>query len=148
MLKPLRLLLLASLVPLFVFSASAPKTLTFYTIDVEGGKSVLVVSPSGESMLIDAGWAAVGNRESSTRQVIAALKGAGLKQLDYLVISHFDVDHLGDVPALAERFPIRHIMDHGRSSFLPAPRISKPATVSTSVAALYTVRLLPQTEYT
>jgi beta-lactamase superfamily II metal-dependent hydrolase len=107
------------LTALFVFGGPAAKTLTFYTIDVEGGKSVLVVSPSGESMLFDAGWAAVGNRESSTMQIIAALKGAGLKQLDYLVISHFDVDHLGDVPALAERFPIRHIMDHGQIQFPP-----------------------------
>jgi hypothetical protein len=40
-----------------------------------------------------------------------------LKQLDYLVISHFDVDHIGDVPALAARFPIRHVMDHGQIQF-------------------------------
>ncbi|MDR3698440.1 MAG: MBL fold metallo-hydrolase [Candidatus Sulfopaludibacter sp.] len=105
----LKLLLLTSLV---VMGASA-KTLTFYTIDVEGGKSVLVVSPSGESMLFDAGWPGSGNREASNERIVAALRGAGLKQLDYLVISHFDIDHLGDVPALAARFPIRHIMDHG-----------------------------------
>jgi len=119
MLKLFRLLLLASLMPIFGLSASAPKTLTFYTIDVEGGKSVLVISPSGESMLFDAGWSAARNRESSTGRIVAALKGAGLKQLDYLVISHFDVDHLGDVPALAEQFPIRHIMDHGQIQFPP-----------------------------
>jgi competence protein ComEC len=107
-------LVLASMTPLFLFSAPPSKTLTFYTIDVEGGKSVLVVSPSGESMLFDAGWPSAGNREASTAQIVRALKGAGLKQLDYLVISHFDVDHLGDVPALAEQFPIRHIMDHGQ----------------------------------
>jgi len=110
MLKLFRLLLLASLMPIFGLSASAPKTLTFYTIDVEGGKSVLVIFPSGESMLFDAGWSAAGNRESSTGRIVAALKGTGLKQLDYLVISHFDVDHLEDVPALAERFPIHHIV--------------------------------------
>jgi beta-lactamase superfamily II metal-dependent hydrolase len=117
MLNSLKQLVLASVMPLFAFGGPASKTLTFYTIDVEGGKSVLVVSPSGESMLFDAGWSAAGNRESSTGQIVAALKGAGLKQLDYLVISHFDVDHLGDVPALAERFPIRHIMDHGQIQF-------------------------------
>lgn len=119
MLKSLKHLVLASLIPLVVFGGPASKTLTFYTIDVEGGKAVLVVSPSGESMLFDAGWSAAGNRESSTGRIVAALKGAGLKQLDYLVISHFDVDHLGDVPALAERFPIRHVMDHGQIQFPP-----------------------------
>ena len=73
-------------------------------------------------MLFDAGWPAAGNRAASTERIVAALKGAGLKQLDYLVISHFDIDHLGDVPALAARFPIRHIMDHGQTQFPPGPR--------------------------
>jgi competence protein ComEC len=109
----LKLLVLTSL---FAFSAPAAQTLTFCTIDVEGGKSVLVVSPSGESMLFDAGWPTAGNREASTERIVAALKGAGLKQLDYLVISHFDMDHLGDVPALAARFPIKRIMDHGQAN--------------------------------
>lgn len=118
MIKLLRLLL-ASSMPLFVFSAPAAKTLTFYTIDVEGGKSVLVISPSGESMLFDVGWPAAAGRKASTEAIVAALKGAGLKQLDYLVISHFDIDHIGDVPALAARFPIRHIMDHGQIQFPP-----------------------------
>lgn len=107
------LLLLGSLAPLLP-SAPAAKTLDIYTIDVEGGKSVLVVSPSGESMLFDAGWPSSGNRAASTERIIAALKRAALKQLDYLVISHFDIDHIGDVPALAARFPIRHILDHGQ----------------------------------
>jgi beta-lactamase superfamily II metal-dependent hydrolase len=107
-----KFLLLASLCTV---TAAAANTLTFYTIDVEGGKSVLVVSPSGESMLLDAGWPASGNREASTERIVAALTGAGLKQVDYLVISHFDMDHLGDVPALAARFPIRHILDHGQA---------------------------------
>jgi competence protein ComEC len=119
MLNSLKLLLLASLTPLLVFGAPVSKSLTFYTIDVEGGKSVLVVSPSGESMLFDAGWPAARGREASTERILAALQSAGLKQLDYLVISHFDVDHIGDVPALAARFPIRHILDHGQIQFPP-----------------------------
>ena len=40
-------------------------------------------------------------------------KAAGLKHIDYLVISHYDSDHLGDVPALVAKFPVRHLVDHG-----------------------------------
>ncbi len=109
----LRLTLLAGLSALPLFPAPAEKTLDFYTIDVEGGKSLLMVTPAGESLLVDAGWPASANRAASTGRILAALSGAGLKQLDYLLISHFDIDHLGDVPALAARFPIRHILDHG-----------------------------------
>jgi beta-lactamase superfamily II metal-dependent hydrolase len=120
------LLLLASLAAMHASAAAAEKTLDFYTIDVEGGKSVLIVGPTGESMLLDAGWPAGGNRAASTDRIVAALKAAGVKQLDYLVISHFDIDHLGDVPALAERIPIRHILDHGQIQFPAGGATSSP----------------------
>ena len=94
-------------------AAAASKTLDVYLIDVEGGKSVLIVTPAGESLLIDAGWAASATREASTDRILEAAKAAGLKQIDYLVISHYDGDHLGDVPKLAAKIPIRHIVDHG-----------------------------------
>jgi competence protein ComEC len=107
------------LLGLLLAAAPAAKTLDIYTIDVEGGKSVLVVSPAGESMLIDAGWPQAGNRDASTQVIVDAVKKAGLTQIDYLVVSHFDVDHVGDVPALASRVPIRHLVDHGEIQ-LPA----------------------------
>ncbi|HXJ42278.1 MAG TPA: MBL fold metallo-hydrolase, partial [Bryobacteraceae bacterium] len=84
----------------------AGKNLEVYVVDVEGGKCVLVVSPAGESMLFDVGWPAFNNNQASTERIVEAVKAAGLKKIDYLVISHFDLDHVGDVPKLAERIPI------------------------------------------
>src|SRR5689334_19608291 len=94
-------------------AAAASKTLDIHLIDVEGGKSLLIVTPAGESLLIDAGWAGSPTREASTDRILEAAKAAGLKQIDYLVISHYDGDHLGDVPKLAAKIPIRHLVDHG-----------------------------------
>ena len=106
----------ALLAAFFAHAAQAARTLDVYVIDVEGGKALLVVSPAGESLLIDVGWPKSANRDASTDRLIADLKTAGVKRLDYLVISHFDTDHMGDVPALAARFPIRRIVDHGALS--------------------------------
>ncbi|MDA0205026.1 MAG: MBL fold metallo-hydrolase [Acidobacteria bacterium] len=92
---------------------SPAQTLDIYTIDVEGGKAVLTVSPSGESMLVDAGWPEFRQRTVSTGRIVEAAKAAGLTKIDYLLISHYDIDHIGDVPALANAFPIGHILDHG-----------------------------------
>ena len=39
-----------------VSAFAKPKSLQIYFIDVEGGQSTLVVSPSGQSLLIDTGW--------------------------------------------------------------------------------------------
>jgi beta-lactamase superfamily II metal-dependent hydrolase len=92
-------------------AAPAAQTLDVYVIDVEGGKSVLCVSPSGESMLFDAGWPGSGGRD--VNRILEAVQAAGLKQIDYLVISHYDIDHLGDVPLLVSKIPVKHFVDHG-----------------------------------
>jgi competence protein ComEC len=133
------LLLGGSLIALASAAAQMTKALDFYTIDVEGGKSVLVVSPSRESMLIDVGWPNTGNRDASTDVIVDAVKKAGLTVIDYLVLSHFDVDHIGDVPALAARIPIRHLVDHGEIQLPPAPTAAPtnatPAPASGSPSA-------------
>ncbi len=106
--KPLvaALLLLgsASLLP-------AARNLEVYFIDVEGGQSTLLVSPSGESMLIDTGWA--GHNHRDAERIAAAAKAAGVKKIDYLVITHYHADHVGGVPQLAEKLPIVNFVDHG-----------------------------------
>jgi competence protein ComEC len=104
---------LACLLALLAASLIGAPNLDIYVIDVEGGKSVLLVSPSGQSMLFDAGWPASNNRLASTERIVEAVQAAGLRRIDFLVISHFDVDHLGDVPLLAAKVPIEHIFDHG-----------------------------------
>ena len=96
---------------LFVPAAPAARTFDVYVIDVEGGKAVLAVSPSGESMLFDAGWPGFNGRD--VNRIVEAVQAAGLQQIDYLVISHYDIDHLGDVPLLVSRIPVKHFVDHG-----------------------------------
>src|SRR5262245_13084187 len=87
------------------------KTLDIYVIDVEGGESTLFVSPTGESLLVDAGWPGFENRDAD--RIAAVAKLAGIKQIDYLIVTHFHADHMGGVPQLAAKLPIRHFIDHG-----------------------------------
>src|SRR3954449_1485519 len=102
--KLLLLLTAASVLP-------AAKNLEVYSIDVEGGQSTLVVSPSGESMLIDTGWGGFNKRDAL--RIHAAAKSAGVKKIDYLLITHYHSDHVGGVPQLAEMMPILNFVDHG-----------------------------------
>jgi competence protein ComEC len=125
-------LLAAALVLLVAPVVEAAKTLDFYTIDVEGGKSVLIVSPAGESMLIDAGWP----RADSVDRIVEAVKAAGLTRIDYVLISHFDIDHIGDLPQLASRVPIGHIFDHGEFHPAPAPATPDPRYTASLNSAL------------
>jgi beta-lactamase superfamily II metal-dependent hydrolase len=104
---------IAVLVLLFVTALSAAKTLDMYVVDVEGGKAVLLVSPSGESMLIDAG--SRGSNDRDATRIVEACKAAGLKQIDFMVVSHYDGDHVSDVPTLAGMFPLVTFVDHGEN---------------------------------
>jgi competence protein ComEC len=89
----------------------ASGTVDFYFIDVEQGSSMLIVSPTGQSMLIDAGSRGHGGRDAA--RVQAVLKTAGVERIDYLVVTHYHNDHYGAVPELAENVPIEHFVDHG-----------------------------------
>jgi beta-lactamase superfamily II metal-dependent hydrolase len=94
--------------------APAGKGLDVYFVDVEGGHATLYVSPSGQSMLVDTGYA--GNEGRDAGRIAAAASLAGVKQIDYLVISHYHGDHFGGVAELAAKLPIRNFVDHGPNS--------------------------------
>ena len=109
---PFRSLLVFVVVWLCVVAAgAASKPLRIFSIDVEGGQSTLIVSPSGESLLIDTGWPGFAGRDAD--RIVSAAKSAGLKQIDYVLITHFHRDHVGGVPQLAERIKLGAFVDHG-----------------------------------
>jgi beta-lactamase superfamily II metal-dependent hydrolase len=96
---------------LILAALAAAKTFDAYFIDVEGGQATLMVAPSGEAMLVDTGWAGFNNRD--TDRIAAAAKIAGVKQIDYLLITHYHADHVGGVPQLVAKLPVKHFVDHG-----------------------------------
>src|ERR1700744_2577728 len=105
---PMKTGLLTFSVLAFLFFATAVRaatgTLQIYFIDVEGGQSTLLVTPKGKSLLIDTGWAgsgAVGAKPGDPAQsrdakrILAAARDAGIKQIDYALMTHFPPDHDG-----------------------------------------------------
>jgi beta-lactamase superfamily II metal-dependent hydrolase len=91
---------------------SAGKSLQIYVVDVEGGNATLFVAPSGQSVLIDTGnGGAAAGRDAD--RIVAAVKDAGLSQIDHLITTHWHGDHFGAMAELSGRVPIRHFVDHG-----------------------------------
>jgi len=105
--------LLVLLYLLTSFPLHAGETLKVSFIDVEGGQATLIVSPSGQSLLVDAGWPGFNDRD--TDRIVAAAKAAGVKQIDYLLVTHYHLDHVGGVPPLAAKIPVVTYVDHGPS---------------------------------
>ena len=98
--------------PVVVRTQTQP-TLDIYWIDVEGGAATLVVTPDRDAVLMDTGWPRADARDAGRIQ--AAMRDAGITEIDYLLISHFHRDHVGGLATLADRVPIGQIIDHGDS---------------------------------
>ena len=119
-----------------VTHGKAIDTLDIYFIDVEGGQSTMIVTPAGQTLLIDAGFPGDGtfqsrpgdpHRARDAGRIVDAARDAGVTAIDYLLVTHFHADHDGGVVELAERMPIRVFVDHGAVS--PLAEQSVPGTL-------------------
>ncbi|HEV2448365.1 MAG TPA: MBL fold metallo-hydrolase [Candidatus Sulfopaludibacter sp.] len=130
----------ATILALLLAAPALAANLDLYAIDTEGGKSLLIVSPAGQTMLIDAGYPTPNDRD--TDRIVSLAQSLGIKAFDYIMPTHYDMDHAGNIPKVDSRIPGRTFVDHGeliatardpdRSRFYPAyvenikgrPRIS------------------------
>src|SRR6185503_19086410 len=87
--------------------AQTRTTLDIYVMDVEGGNATLFVPPSGESVLIDTGNVAPAAAKRDAARIMAAVKDAGLTQIDHLITTHWHGDHFGGMAEVLARFPSR-----------------------------------------
>jgi competence protein ComEC len=87
------------------------KPLQIYLVDVEGGQATLIVSPSGQSILIDTGWPGFEGRDA--KRIVAAAHDAGIKMIDLVLITHHHRDHVGGVPQLVAAIKVGTFVDHG-----------------------------------
>jgi beta-lactamase superfamily II metal-dependent hydrolase len=111
-------------------SARAQKPLTINYVDVEGGAATLIVTPAGESILIDCGDQ--GPRDAG--RIAAAAKQLGLSAIDHLITTHWHSDHYGGAKPLSELIPIRRYYDRGLDP-LPRDAASAPNLVAAYRAA-------------
>jgi beta-lactamase superfamily II metal-dependent hydrolase len=114
------LALLVALLALAIPVGSAG-SLDIYFIDTEGGQATLLVTPRGQSVLIDAGYGPRGGRgrgpvqpaDRDANRILAAATEAGVKRIDVLVVTHFHPDHAGGVAELVKKLPVDTFVDYG-----------------------------------
>ncbi|HEY7087920.1 MAG TPA: MBL fold metallo-hydrolase [Tepidisphaeraceae bacterium] len=108
--KPIRWLcvLATLLIPALAHAGPADGKLDIYFNDTEGGASTLIVTPTGESVLVDTG----NPGERDPKRIYEATKLAGLKKIDHLVITHYHVDHFGGAAELVKMIPFGEIYDN------------------------------------
>jgi beta-lactamase superfamily II metal-dependent hydrolase len=126
------------LLPGAALAARDGDTLLIEAIDVEGGAATLYITPEHRSLLIDSGWPAdLGAKDpDSAQRIIASARRHGLTKLDYVLITHYHVDHVGGVTELLGQFPVGTVLDHGPNRETPPPG-TKPESAALQPASLY-----------
>jgi beta-lactamase superfamily II metal-dependent hydrolase len=112
------------------------KPLDIYVLDTEGGKATFFLTPAGQVVLIDTGNPGTRDLE----RIVSAAETLGVKQIDYLITTHYHGDHMGSLLEVAKRIPIVHFVDHG-PTVEPSPNATtfQAAYAELKAKAKYTV---------
>jgi len=129
-------------------SPETSNDLRIATVDVEGGAAVLFVTPEGKSLLIDAGWPpGIGGprrapgtpstpQPSSADRIAAAAASVGVTKIDYLLMTHYHIDHVGGLQSLLAKLPVGTFIDHGPNREEPPPNAT-PRQLEFATATTY-----------
>ncbi|MBT4011211.1 MAG: MBL fold metallo-hydrolase [Planctomycetaceae bacterium] len=90
--------------------------LDVYWIDVEGGAATLIVTPQGESVLIDTGNPGI---RDPGRIFKVVTEQARLTRIDHLITTHYHRDHFGGAAELSRLIPIGQVWDNGKFADMP-----------------------------
>ncbi len=100
--------MLLTVLLLAILYAPSAGVLEVHMIDVGQGEAILLKTPAGRGVLIDAGQGGAG--EVGKRVVLPYLKHQGVYKLDYLILSHEHDDHAGGAPAIVEGIKVEQLL--------------------------------------
>ena len=104
--------------PWALLSARGDGRLHVSFLDVGQGDAAFLRLPHGSTLLVDAGGlVGASTFDIGDRVVAPVLRNAGVRRLDYLVLTHGDPDHIGGAGAIIEEFRPRQIWEG-----IPVPR--------------------------
>jgi competence protein ComEC len=98
--------------------------LTIRILDVGpiNGDSILISSPAGKTVLIDAGDTTKG------KNVVEALKRNNVQQLDYFIATHPHPDHIGGAAEVFKAVKVLNVIDNGQQPTVPQQATTTPTT--------------------
>jgi competence protein ComEC len=83
------------------------KELQVHVLDVGQGDSILIISPGGQAVLIDAG------DEKNGKTVVEALRRYGVTKIDCFIATHYHPDHIGGAAEVFNNFEVKRVLENG-----------------------------------
>src|SRR6187401_2404531 len=101
--------------PVTLWAGPKDGRLDIYWVDVEGGAATLIVTPAGESILIDSGNP--GDRDAG--RIAEAARLMGVTEINHYITTHWHSDHVGGIGPLSKLIPVRATYGHRLPDPLP-----------------------------
>lgn len=86
------------------------KDLRIFFIDVGQGDSSLIITPKNKVILIDGGGSPNENYDVGKSTLVPYLLDRGITKVDYMMISHFDNDHVGGLMYVLKSLKVKNIL--------------------------------------
>ena len=87
------------------YPANEERYMKVHFIDIGQGDSILIELPDSKIMLIDAG----DNKNDNNTKLITYISELGITQLDYVVATHADADHIGGMTDIFYHFEVKKV---------------------------------------
>lgn len=112
------------LISVFFWRALLPNEMEVHFIDVGQGDCALVLTPHGHAMFFDTGGTKDGSFDIGARVDIPYLLHYGIREVDYIFLSHAHEDHAAGAGAILSRIPVKHVYtaDEGRAAYARSMR--------------------------
>ena len=87
-------MIVASILGIIIILNLIPKDLKIHFVDVGQGDCTFIVTPQNKTILIDGGGSELGSFDVGKNTLIPYILDRGYTKIDYIIVSHFDSDHV------------------------------------------------------
>ena len=90
------------------FDSESENHLEIHFVDVGQGDSTLIVTPNNYVIVID------GGNNGKGHDVASYIQSLGINEIDLMIATHPDADHIGGLDEIIEDISVLHVMDNGQ----------------------------------
>ena len=103
------ILIIICIVVMFSLINITPKDLKIHFIDVGQGDSTFIITPQNKTILIDGGGSEFSDYDVGKNTLLPYILDRGYTKIDYVIISHFDNDHVAGILTILEELKVERV---------------------------------------
>ena len=106
-----KLVVIASIICVLIyFWNKTPHWLEIHFIDVGQGDSTLIITPQNKKILVDGGGSENSSFNVGEKTLLPYLLNKQISCIDYMIISHFDTDHVGGLLFVLQNMKVKNVI--------------------------------------